>query len=206
MRTVIVKTENITLKERLLIDLTSLGYRVLTSFQDNADIFVVDRDELLKIVRLDEKQGIVIAVLDGVVNGALDTLLAADDVLIYPYSVHELELRLNLAQMKHGGFEAGAGENILSADGMTINFESYEVTIDGQPVDLTFKEYELLKCLISHRGRVYTRDQLLSLVWGYDYFGGTRTVDVHIRRLRAKLGRYESLVETVRNVGCRFKK
>ena len=74
----------------------------------------------------------------------------------------------------------------------------------GRPLDLTFKEFELLRFLATHPSRVFTREQLLSEVWGYDYFGGTRTVDVHVRRLRAKLGDLESLIGTVRNVGYRF--
>ena len=77
--------------------------------------------------------------------------------------------------------------------------------LHGHPIDLAYKEFELLKYLVQHPGRVFTRAQLLQEVWGYDYYGGTRTVDVHIRRLRAKLGgEYEHLIGTVRNVGCRF--
>ena len=74
----------------------------------------------------------------------------------------------------------------------------------GRPLDLTFKEFELLRYLVANPGRVFTREQLLSDVWGYDYFGGTRTVDVHVRRLRFKLGERESVIGTVRNVGYRF--
>ena len=78
-------------------------------------------------------------------------------------------------------------------------------TVRGRVLDLTYKEFELLKYLSQHPGRVYTRQQLLQEVWGYDYFGGTRTVDVHVRRLRAKLGpEYEALIGTVRNVGYRL--
>ena len=82
---------------------------------------------------------------------------------------------------------------------------AFSATLRGRPLDLTFKEFELLKFLAQHPGRVFTRAVLLQEVWGYDYFGGTRTVDVHVRRLRAKLGvEYESLIGTVRNVGYRF--
>jgi DNA-binding response OmpR family regulator len=84
--------------------------------------------------------------------------------------------------------------------------ESYEVRVRGACVDLTLKEYELLKHLITHPGRVFTRDQLLSGIWGYEYFGGTRTVDVHIRRLRMKLGEVgERSIDTVRGVGYVFR-
>jgi DNA-binding response OmpR family regulator len=85
-----------------------------------------------------------------------------------------------------------------------IDEVSYTAKINGRTLDLTFKEFELLRHLNDNPGRVFTREQLLSEVWGYDYFGGTRTVDVHIRRLRAKLGEMESLIGTVRNVGYRL--
>ena len=87
---------------------------------------------------------------------------------------------------------------------MVIDEATYSVRLRGRILDLTYKEFELLKFLAQHPGRVFTRDQLLREVWGYDYFGGTRTVDVHVRRLRAKLGDLESLIGTVRNVGYRF--
>ena len=88
---------------------------------------------------------------------------------------------------------------------MTVDDATYTAKLGGRPLDLTFKEFELLKYLEQHPGRVFTREQLLQEVWGYDYFGGTRTVDVHVRRLRAKLGpENETLIGTVRNVGYRF--
>jgi DNA-binding response OmpR family regulator len=86
-----------------------------------------------------------------------------------------------------------------------IDPDTYAAKLKGRPLDLTYKEFELLKFLAQHPGRVFTRDQLLREVWGYDYFGGTRTVDVHVRRLRAKLGsEYESMIGTVRQVGYKF--
>ena len=88
---------------------------------------------------------------------------------------------------------------------VTIDEAAYTVTVNHRPLDLTYTEFELLKFLVTHPGRVLTREHLLSEVWGYDYYGGTRTVDVHIRRLRAKLGpEYDSCITTVRNVGYRF--
>jgi DNA-binding response OmpR family regulator len=92
----------------------------------------------------------------------------------------------------------------IVAAGLRIDEASYQASINGKPLDLTYKEFELLRFLASHPVRVFTREQLLSEVWGYDYFGGTRTVDVHVRRLRAKLGDLESAIGTVRNVGYRF--
>ncbi|WIY82005.1 response regulator transcription factor [Propionimicrobium sp. PCR01-08-3] len=95
--------------------------------------------------------------------------------------------------------------NVLSAGPVTIDEDAYVATVGGVQLDLTYTEFELLKYLVAHPGRVLTREQLLSEVWGYDYFGGTRTVDVHIRRLRAKLGpEYDACIGTVRNVGYRF--
>ncbi|MCX6445328.1 MAG: response regulator transcription factor, partial [Actinobacteria bacterium] len=88
---------------------------------------------------------------------------------------------------------------------VVIDENSYSARIKGRALDLTFKEFELLKYLAQHPGRVFTRSQLLQEIWGYDYFGGTRTVDVHIRRLRSKLGpEFEAIIGTVRNVGYRF--
>jgi DNA-binding response OmpR family regulator len=92
----------------------------------------------------------------------------------------------------------------IQASGITIDEASYSAKAHGKVLDLTFKEFELLRFFATHPSRVFTREQLLSEVWGYDYFGGTRTVDVHVRRLRAKLGDLESLIGTVRNVGYRF--
>ena len=113
----------------------------------------------------------------------------------------DARIRVNIAAFNDRG--NGVSEP-LAAAGVVIDEASYSAKVHGKPMDLTFKEFELLRFLAQHPGRVFTRDQLLSEVWGYDYFGGTRTVDVHIRRLRAKLGDLESLIGTVRNVGYRF--
>ena len=96
------------------------------------------------------------------------------------------------------------GGSTVRASGVVIDEASYSAKVRGKPLDLTFKEFELLRFLAAHPSHVFTREQLLSEVWGYDYFGGTRTVDVHVRRLRAKLGDLDSLIGTVRNVGYRF--
>ena len=114
-------------------------------------------------------------------------------------------MRLALGRVAHAMTSAtDAAEEIRSGD-LSIDEATYQARVGGRALDLTFKEFELLKYLAQHPGRVFTRDQLLQEVWGYDYFGGTRTVDVHVRRLRAKLGTdHESLIGTVRNVGYRF--
>jgi len=124
-----------------------------------------------------------------------------DDFLVVPYQLAELDARL-----RHLLWKAKQGEqsDILNLGPLIINFATYQVHVESEPVDLTYMEYELLKFLATHRGRVFTRQTLLSRVWGYDYFGGTRTVDVHVRRLRAKLGEHANVIQTVRNVGYKF--
>ncbi|PFG17678.1 DNA-binding response OmpR family regulator [Propionicimonas paludicola] len=100
---------------------------------------------------------------------------------------------------------AAANDGLISAGGIVIDDAAYSVMLEGETLDLTYTEFELLKYLVQHPGRVFSREHLLADVWGYDYYGGTRTVDVHVRRLRAKLGpEHEALIGTVRNVGYRF--
>ena len=132
---------------------------------------------------------------------AISSEWGADDFLLDSAGPAEIDARIRLALTKTTKSTASTQ---IQAAGITIDEVSYSAKIHGQPMDLTYKEFELLKFLVQQPGRVFTRDQLLSEVWGYDYFGGTRTVDVHIRRLRAKLGDLESLIGTVRNVGYRF--
>jgi DNA-binding response OmpR family regulator len=119
----------------------------------------------------------------------------------------EVDARIRLAigtyQSLMNASDPTSGE-IRTGD-VVIDENSYSARIKGRALDLTFKEFELLKYLAQHPGRVFTRSQLLQEIWGYDYFGGTRTVDVHIRRLRSKLGpEFEAIIGTVRNVGYRF--
>ena len=132
-----------------------------------------------------------------------DPALNPDELVICPASDDELSLRVKQAVYRVSG---PAGSQALTIGDLSIDLERYEVTVAGRRVTLTYKEFQLLALLASNPGRVYTRDALLSQVWGYDYLGGTRTVDVHVRRLRSKVespGR--SFVETIWNVGYRFK-
>ncbi len=124
-----------------------------------------------------------------------------DDVLLTSASPVELDMRIRMALQK---VQAASRRKHVRAEGLVIDEENYVARVDGTALNLTFKEFELLRFLATHPARVFTREQLLSEVWGYDYFGGTRTVDVHVRRLRAKLGDLEQLIGTVRNVGYRF--
>jgi DNA-binding response OmpR family regulator len=123
------------------------------------------------------------------------------DEVVYP-GAPSAELRLRLAMLRR---RAGSGDAaVIRLGPLTIDSETYRVEASGRPLDLTFKEFELLRFLSGRPGRVFTRPALLREVWGYDFYGGTRTVDVHVRRLRAKLGpEHEHLIETVRSVGYR---
>lgn len=125
-----------------------------------------------------------------------------DDFLLSPFHPRELEARLR--HLFYNEFTAPSS-NVIEHAGLRLNLETYQATFGGRPLDLTFMEYELLKFFVRNPGRVYSREVLLSDVWGYEYFGGARTVDVHVRRLRAKLGEeHAHLIETVRSVGYRF--
>ncbi len=130
----------------------------------------------------------------------------ADDVVLDTAGPAEVEARLRLASGRNRLAEAAEPENSeIRAGDVVVDEITYSAKVRGRTLDLTYKEFELLKFLAQHPGRVFTRAQLLQEVWGYDYFGGTRTVDVHVRRLRAKLGpEHEALIGTVRNVGYRF--
>ncbi|MGH3655836.1 MAG: winged helix-turn-helix transcriptional regulator [Micromonosporaceae bacterium] len=128
-----------------------------------------------------------------------------DDVVLNTAGPAEIEARLRLATGRIKASVAGADASLVRAGELTIDPDTYSAKLKGRPLDLTYKEFELLKFLAQHPGRVFSRVQLLREVWGYDYFGGTRTVDVHVRRLRAKLGsEYESMIGTVRQVGYKF--
>ena len=127
------------------------------------------------------------------------------DVLLEDASPAEIEARIRIAIGKANHVNTATNSHEISAGELVIDENAYTAKLKGKSLDLTFKEFELLKFLAQHPGRVFSRDHLLQEVWGYDYFGGTRTVDVHVRRLRAKLGtENESLIGTVRNVGYRY--
>ncbi|WP_283138799.1 winged helix-turn-helix transcriptional regulator [Rhizohabitans arisaemae] len=177
-----------------------------------ADAVIVDaRRELAQarsLCRLLRTTGMTCPLLVVVTEGGLAALTAewgVNDVLLDTAGPAEVEARLRLAIGRLAQLTAEAGPDEIRSGDLTIDEATYSARVRGRILDLTFKEFELLKYLAQHPGRVYTRAQLLQEVWGYDYFGGTRTVDVHVRRLRAKLGaEYESLIGTVRNVGYRF--
>lgn len=125
------------------------------------------------------------------------------DFLTLPTNTAELDTRIRFALWKTQGTRAPREQ--VTLEGLKLNLATYEVYVDNRRIELTYKEFELLKFFVSHPRRVFSRPELLEEVWESDYFGGTRTVDVHIRRLRAKLGpRVGNMIKTVRNVGYRF--
>ena len=124
----------------------------------------------------------------------------ADDFVHSGGSSAELKVRLAMLDRRTGG----AGEATLRLGPLSLNTDTYQVMVSGRVMDCTYKEFELLRFLVQHPGRVFTRGDLLQEVWGYNFYGGTRTVDVHVRRLRAKLGpEHEGLIQTIRGVGYR---
>ncbi len=133
----------------------------------------------------------------------LDAGLGLDDFVVTPANPHEVLARARRALRRHR--EAG-GFSMVRAGDLVINPDSFEVSLGGRRLALTFKEYELLRLLATNPGRVYSRETLLSRIWGYDYFGGTRTVDVHVRRLRSKMEDADhTFIETVWKAGYRFR-
>ena len=145
----------------------------------------------------------VIALLSVERMATFDFALGVDDIMASPARPAEALARVKQMLARH---KPANGKDVMGFGDLAIDTERYEVTLDGERVELTFKEYELLKFLAAAPGKVFTREMLLNKVWGYDYFGGTRTVDVHVRRLRSKIeDSNHSFIDTVRNVGYRFK-
>jgi DNA-binding response OmpR family regulator len=161
------------------------------------------------LTRLIRTTGVDVPLMAVVTEGGLAAMTAdwgVDDVLLDTAGPAEVEARLRLAQGRLAAAQSGddVPDEIRTGD-LVVDEATYTARVAGRALDLTYKEFELLKFIAQHPGRVFTRAQLLQEVWGYDYFGGTRTVDVHVRRLRAKLGAdHEALIGTVRNVGYRF--
>lgn len=176
------------------------------------DVVLVDaRRELASarmLTRLLRTTGSSAALIALVTEGGLAAVSAdwgIDDVVLDEASPAELDARLRLAAGRAAPAAPDGTPGEVRVGPLSVDEATYVVRLRGTPIDLTFKEFELLKFLAQHPGRVFSRAQLLQEVWGYDYYGGTRTVDVHVRRLRAKLGpEQEALIGTVRNVGYKF--
>jgi DNA-binding response OmpR family regulator len=145
----------------------------------------------------------IIALLSQKALYRLDSGLIVDDFVVEPWDANEIAAR---AKRILGKAKNGVNHELIKCGDLTIDLAKYEVYVDGRQVELTFKEYELLRFLARNKGRVFTREALLNEVWGYDYYGGDRTVDVHITRLRSKLeDTTHAFIETVRNIGYKFK-
>lgn len=174
----------------------------------DADLIVIDaRGDLLaakslcKILRTTGLSSPLIAAVNEGGLTAVSPDWGIDDVILTTAGPAEIDARVRLTL---GRIAPTTATTRVQTSGISIDEASYSAKVNGRPLDLTYKEFQLLHFLATHPTRVFTREQLLSEVWGYDYFGGTRTVDVHVRRLRAKLGDLEQLIGTVRNVGYRF--
>jgi len=175
----------------------------------DADVTIVDaRGDLAaarSLCRILDSTGHASPVLLVTTEGGLAAVSpdwGVDDIVLSGAGPAEVDARVRLALGR--AVVGSSSSTTVDTSGITIDESSYSAKVRGRPLDLTFKEFQLLHFLASHPSRVFTREQLLSEVWGYDYFGGTRTVDVHVRRLRAKLGDHDHLIGTVRNVGYRF--
>ena len=126
-----------------------------------------------------------------------------DDFVVKPWKPDEVTVRIKRILKQKEGID---GEDIIKCGDLIIDLDKYEVSLNGKPIMLTFREYQLLKFLASNKGKVFTREALLNKVWGWDYYGGDRTVDVHIRRLRSKIeDPTHTFIETVRNIGYRLR-
>lgn len=165
----------------------------------------LDGVELLRKIRADSRLGdlpVIMATAKGAEYDKIQSLdLGADDYVVKPFGVMELISRIKAVLRR---YKAPEVQKLLKFAGLTLNLDEHTVSVDGQRVQLTYKEYELLRLFLSHPGMAFTREQLFAEVWGEDYVGETRTLDMHIRTLRQKLRDYGKYIETVRNVGYRL--
>ena len=189
----------LTLLSHQLIPVTTAADALLES----ADVFVVDGRTDLATARAAcqtlsraDTPVLLVVTLAGLAVLAPDW--GFNDFVAAGSEPAEIDARLRIL------LRTNADPDVLVAGPIRVDGAAYSATLDGAPLDLTYTEFELLRYLMQHPGRVLTRETLVSQVWGYDYYGGTRTVDVHVRRLRAKLGQFDYYVGTVRNVGYRF--
>ena len=220
MATLLLLTNAMTPSAEVLPALSLLGHTVrvapcevtaLLSAPQHEAVLVDARRDLAgarSVCRLLRTTGVAAPLFVVLTEGGLAALTAewgVDDVLLDTCGPAEVEARLRLALGRKQDSAPASDPGVVRAGELTIDEGTYTCRLRGRVLDLTFKEFELLKHLAQHPGRVFTRAQLLQEVWGYDYFGGTRTVDVHVRRLRAKLGaEHEQLIGTVRHVGYKF--
>lgn len=171
------------------------------------DVMMPDMDGFFACKKIKEKKDIPVLMLSA--RGTeYDKLygfeVGVDDYMTKPFSVKELMARLGVIIRRHKASTAEPARPTLAADGLVLDLAGRTATIDGTPVDLTTKEFDLLCTLLQNRGIVLSRQKLLDTIWGYDYFGEDRTVDWQIKLLRAKLGAYRDRIKTIRGVGYKF--
>src|SRR5918992_780651 len=164
---------------------------------------VLGDPELCARLEADEDLGDVplVVAVDGEELEHGGTVHEGHELILLPLRPGELRARIARARRRLKGV---ADDDAVRVGTLEINLATYQVAVDGRAIDFTYMEYELLKFLATHPGRVFSREALLSRVWGFDYYGGARTVDVHVRRVRAKLGEHAARIKTVRSVGYRF--
>jgi len=159
------------------------------------------KSEQLPIIKSAAKLPVIVLMPRGFLDG-VDSSFDIDDFVARPYDTSELVIRIKRIINRA---DKNANQDSIRYGVLVVDLTRCEVTINGRLIVLTFKEYELLKFLLRHKGKVFTREALLNEVWGYDYYGGDRTVDVHIRRLRSKIEDADhTFIETVRNIGYKF--
>ena len=204
--------------EKLLSELAGAGYVCLLALSDRdalkrlaketADLVLIKADSPVSISslykKIKDKELPAIAILPGDRIASVNGHFEMDDFLTEPYPVSELLLRVKRLMKK---VKKGKGSERIAYGNLVIDQARYEVTLSGKVIELTYREYELLRFLASNKGIAFNRDNILDKVWGCDYYGGDRTVDVHIKRLRSKIDNPDgSFIETVRNIGYRFRK
>lgn len=222
---ILVVDDEASIRELLAFNLKKNGYHVETAADGRdalakaqkadlvlLDIMLPEIDGLEVCRRLKsspQTSGIPIIMLTAKaeeIDRVLGLEMGADDYVVKPFSMRELIARVK-AVLRRSHKDGKTKEDVLTIGPLRIDFSSYQVCLHDEPVALTPKEYELLKLLVTNPGRAFSRDELLERIWGYEYYGDTRTVDVHIRHLRAKLAaapKVSDAIETIRGVGYRF--
>ena len=171
------------------------------------DVMLPGADGVTLLRRMKEKSAlrdipVIMATAKGTEYDKIQSLdLGADDYLVKPFGLMEMVSRVKAVLRRCAG---GQERDVLTLDGLVLDANAHTVTVDGARVELTYKEFELLRLFLSRPGAAFTREQLFAQVWGEGYVGETRTLDMHIRTLRQKLGRYGGSIETVRGVGYRL--
>ncbi|MBQ1889148.1 response regulator [Selenomonas ruminis] len=223
MKVLVVDDEQ-SIRELLAFQLEKHGYEVLTAGNGREalakahemdlillDLMLPEIDglEVCRMLKADKKTAripiIMLTAKAEEIDKVLGLELGADDYVVKPFSLRELMARVKAVLRRSA--QMGPQDETLAIDGLRMDFSSYQAWLEGEELVLTLKEFELLKLLVTNPGRAFSRDELLERIWGYEYYGDTRTVDVHIRHLRVKLGASNELperIETIRGVGYRF--